>query len=84
MKKFDAEFFFCQTYRVFNLAFLDDCIKYIMVDRAYFVKSILPRAFIGSFFSPALKKWGLYWICLVFPDFCHSVVLSFCHHSDET
>ena len=30
------------------------------------------------FYSPALKKWGLYWICLAF---CHSVILwlSFCH-----
>ena len=27
------------------------------------------------FYSPALKKWGLYWICLVLPSFCdcHSV-----------
>ena len=23
--------------------------------------------------SPTLKKWGLYWICLVRPSFCHSV-----------
>ena len=33
-------------------------------------------------YSPTLKKWGLYWICLVLPD---SVVLSFCQNfSDET
>ena len=25
------------------------------------------------FYSPALKKWGLYWICLVLPSFCDSV-----------
>ena len=32
-------------------------------------------------YSPALKKWGLYWICLVLPSFCdcHSVIQSFCH-----
>ena len=34
-------------------------------------------------YSPALKKWGLYWICLVLPSFCHSVILSFCNLSDE-
>ena len=28
------------------------------------------------FYSPALKKWGLYWICLVLPEFCGSVILS--------
>ena len=34
-----------------------------------------------NFYSPALKKWGLYWICLVLPSFCdcHFVILSFCH-----
>ena len=25
--------------------------------------------------SPALKKWGLYWICLVLPEFCDSVII---------
>ena len=29
------------------------------------------------FYSPALKKWGLYWICLVLPSFCDSVFQSF-------
>ena len=24
-------------------------------------------------YNPALKQWGLYWIYLVFPSFCHSV-----------
>ena len=28
------------------------------------------------YYSPALKKWGLYWICLVLPEFCGSVILS--------
>ena len=29
----------------------------------------------ANYYSPALKKWGLYWICLVLPWFhdCHSV-----------
>ena len=31
------------------------------------------------YYSPALKKWGLYWICLVIPEFCGSVILSFRH-----
>ena len=30
------------------------------------------------FYSPALKKWGLYWIYLVLPSFCHFVITSFC------
>ena len=34
---------------------------------------------IEGYYSPALKKWELYWICLVLPSFCHSVILSFCH-----
>ena len=34
-------------------------------------------------YSPALKKWGLYWICLVLPSFCHSVILSFHNISNE-
>ena len=34
---------------------------------------------IFCFYSPTLKKWVLYWICLVLPSFCHSVILSFCH-----
>ena len=31
--------------------------------------------YINCIYSPALKKWGLYWICLVLPSFCdcHSV-----------
>ena len=33
-------------------------------------------SWIKCFYSPALKKWGLYWICPVLP--------SFCHNSDET
>ena len=27
-----------------------------------------------SIYGPALKKWGLYWICLVLPSLCHSVI----------
>ena len=30
-------------------------------------------------YSPALKKWGLYWICPVLPAFCGCVILWFCH-----
>ena len=30
-------------------------------------------------YSPVLKKWRLYWIYLVLPSFCHSVILWFCH-----
>ena len=26
------------------------------------------------YYSPALKKWGLYWICLVLPEFCHFII----------
>ena len=29
-----------------------------------------------NYYSPALKKWGLYWICLVLAEFCGSVILS--------
>ena len=25
-------------------------------------------------YGPSLKKWGLYWICLVLPSFCSSVI----------
>ena len=28
-----------------------------------------------GYYSPTLKKWGLYWICPV----CPSVILSICH-----
>ena len=31
------------------------------------------------FYSPALKKWGLYWICPVLLSFCGSVIMFFCH-----
>ena len=31
----------------------------------------------GHFYSPALKKWGLYWIGPVLPSFRHSVIPSF-------
>ena len=27
------------------------------------------------YYSPALKKWGLYWICLVLPEFGGSVII---------
>ena len=33
------------------------------------------RSFLYHIYSPALKKWGLYWICPV----CPSVILSFCN-----
>ena len=39
---------------------------------------LLIRPFIFHY-SPALKKFGLYWICLVIPSFYHSVILSLCH-----
>ena len=29
----------------------------------------------SSDYSPAVKKGGLYWICLVLPEFCHSVII---------
>ena len=35
-----------------------------------------------DFYSPALKKWGLYWICLVLLSFCDSVNFS-SHFSQE-
>ena len=31
------------------------------------------------YYSPALKTWGLYWICLVLLSFCYYVILWFCH-----
>ena len=31
------------------------------------------QTFIVHFYNPALKKWGLYWICPVLLWFCHSV-----------
>ena len=50
MKKFDAKIVFVKLTGFLTESFSDDCIKLIMVDRAYFVKSILSRAFIGFFY----------------------------------
>ena len=33
-----------------------------------------------AIYSPALKKWGLHWCCLVLPSFCDSVIRN---RSDE-
>ena len=36
-------------------------------------------------YSPTLKKWGYTGFALqVLPEFCGSVIPSFCHNSDET
>ena len=40
----------------------------------YSLQSCMPLS-IENFYSPALKKWGLYWIALSFQN---SVVVSFC------
>ena len=43
-----------------------------------FVKSVaIVVHCIYSFYSPALKKWGLYWICPVLPLFRNSAILLF-------
>ena len=40
------------------------------------LQTVLYAFFCFFFHSPALKKWGLYWICLVLlSSFCHSVIL---------
>ena len=50
MKKVDAEkLFFDKLTRFLTWPFSDDCIKKIMVDSAYFVKSVPLRAFTISF-----------------------------------
>ena len=59
-------------YHVMNL-----CVVYIY--KAYQDKRKLHRDLNANSYSPALKKWGLYWICLVLPEFCGSVILSLCH-----
>ena len=44
------------------------------------LKTVSPKKCVFMF----LKKWRLYWICLVLPEFCGSVIPEFCHNSDET
>ena len=43
--------------------------------RVYRNQAAAAAAYSSLYYSPALKKWGLYWICLVPPSFCdcHSV-----------
>ena len=46
-----------------------------MVGKSWMINPFSPFWWLVYFYSPALKKWGLYWICLVLPEFCHSVII---------
>ena len=49
----------------------------------YFIYLYIINAYNKINYSPALKKWGLYWICPVLPSICHSVILSFLNLQNE-
>ena len=57
---------------------------YIALSAFVLIQHVLSTQVIECFcYSPALKKWGLHWICPVLTSFCDSVIPSFRNLSNE-